>query len=193
VCLRKDAIAALPDDEREREVAQVVPKLFESARMEDIKPKIAECLNNNVATGVLLWGPPGTGKSYAMAAYARECVLAGYAVRRIGYELLCLQLRDTFKPKSLATEWTVIEPLVNCDMLFIEDVGTTKAVGVEESDFSVRTLQVLLDTRLEYCKPTFITSNKSLENIAASFDERVGSRLKLFRVLRLADEDRRGL
>jgi DNA replication protein DnaC len=193
VCWRKQAIANMPDAQRGYEVSQIVPKLFAAARMEHLKPKLAACLTGDVTTGVLLWGPPGSGKSYAMAAHARECILAGYIVRRIPYELLCLQLRDTFKPKSVATEWSVIEALVNCDMLFMEDVGATKAVGNAESDFSVRTLQVLLDTRLEYCKPTFITSNKSLENITDSFDERVGSRLKTFHIFRMADEDKRGL
>lgn len=192
VCFREQQLAVFTPEQIDAEVSQVLPALFMSARIEDLKPAVAACFRDDITTGVFLWGPTGSGKSYAMSAAARKYIVAGFRVRRIGYELLCLKLRDTFKAKSIETEWEVIQPLINSDMLFLEDVGATRRVGNEETDFSTRTLQVLLDTRLEYCKPTFITSNKSLENLAKSFDERIGSRLKLFEIGKMDGEDRRG-
>ena len=191
VCFRQNQLKELPLPQIEREVRLVVPKRFAPARMKDLKSSLQALYPNDIETGVFLWGTTGVGKSYAMAAAARKYILAGFIVRRIGDELLCLKLRDTFKPGSRDTEWEVIQPLISCDMLFLEDVGAIKRMGREETDFSVRTLQVLIDTRLEQCLPTFITSNKSLENLAKSFDERIGSRLKVFKIGKLAGEDRR--
>jgi len=60
--------------------------------------------------GLLLWGAPGAGKTYSMAALARQYISQGFTAARTGYELLCLQLRDTFKSKATETELPVIKP-----------------------------------------------------------------------------------
>jgi len=40
----------------------------------------------------------------------------------------------------------VIKPLLAADKLFIEDVGTTVSMGKQESDFSLRTFLVILES-----------------------------------------------
>ena len=51
-------------------------------------------------------------------------------------------------------------------------------LGQQESDFSLRTLLVLLDHRIEQNLATFVTTNKTIEDLAWSFDQRVASRLR---------------
>jgi DNA replication protein DnaC len=71
-------------------------------------------------------------------------------------------------------------------------LGTTKSEGNIESDFSVRTLLVLLDWRLENCLPTFLTGNRPVEELAKTFDERVASRLlQACQVVKLTGGDKR--
>lgn len=139
----------------------------------------------------MLWGTPGSGKTYAMAALAKSYIASGFIVRREHWEMLCLKLRDTFNPSAKQTEWQIIEPLVNCDKLFLEDIGTSKRMETKESDFSVRTLQVLIDIRMEHCRSTFVTTNKSIETLSASFDERIADRLRTFEVFQMKAASKR--
>lgn len=182
VCYNKVRLGELPPEEQKKALSLVVPERYLEAEIDHLPKALQDVFNESIDDGVLLWGTPGSGKTYALSALAKKYFYDGFSVRRVHYELLCLQLRDTFNPKATNTEWQVIEPLLNCDKLFIEDVGVSKKLGGQESDHSVRTLQVLLDMRLERMRPTFITSNKSIENLSESFDERIGDRLKLFHV-----------
>lgn len=191
VCFRELQYSALPPEQKELVLLNVIPKRYMLAEVADLIPAIQKGIEQENDTGIFIWGAAGVGKTYAMAALAKRFICGGYLVRRVHYEKLCLQLRDTFNPKATETEWRIIEPLLSCDKLFIEDVGTGKSIGKQESDFSLRTFLLLLDMRMEQCKPTFITSNKTVENLGASFDERIADRLKTFLVFKLSGESRR--
>jgi len=177
----------------EKRAERLIPTLFQEARIEHLSEALQarlKFLPDN--KGLFLWGKQGVGKSYAMAALMREFILKGSNIARISYEMLCLQLRDTYKPRSPRTELDVVNPLLIVDKLFIEDVGTTVSAGQQESDFSLRTFLVLLNQRLEACKPTFITTNKNIEELGRSFDQRVASRLQeACEIIHLTGEDRR--
>jgi len=191
VCFRKLNFEQLPDEAKQIEWLSVIPERFLNARLEDLQESLRAVLSEERDNGVLLWGAPGVGKTYALCALARHLIAEGFICKRMNYELLCLQLRDTFKPISKYSEWDIIEPLVGCDRLFLEDIGTTKSIDSKESDFSLRTLLVLIDIRLEHCRPTYITTNKSVENLAASFDTRIGDRLRLYKILKLEGKSKR--
>ena len=181
----------MPPQEKKRLLLEVVPERYIKAETTHLSKALQKAIHSDIDTGILVWGAAGVGKTYAMAALAKKQIAEGYIVKRIHYEVLCLRLRDTFNPKAKHTEWDIFEPLLNCDMLYIEDVGTSKDIGKQESEFSLRTFYVLLDMRLECCRPTFITTNKSVENLADSFDERIGDRLRTFKVLKLGGESKR--
>lgn len=191
VCQRKMQFEKLPPDEQRQALLALVPEKYVGAELDHLTEKLRTALTKETDVGVLLWGAAGIGKTYAMAALAKMHTREGYLACRIHYEMLCLQLRDTFNPKAVQTEWSIIEPLLNCDKLYIEDVGTTKSIGERESDFSLRTFLILLDIRMEHCRPTYITSNKSVENLTNGFDERVGDRLKTFSVFNLGTKSKR--
>jgi DNA replication protein DnaC len=183
--------AHLPTEQQRAQLLLVVPDRYMVAKIEDLPTKLQELFTGEIDNGVLLWGSTGAGKTYAMAALAKKYIKDGFKVLRAHYEMLCLQIRDTYNPKASQTEWGIIEPLLNCDKLFIEDVGVSHRIGKQESDHSTRTLQVLIDIRLERCRPTFITTNKSVENLAKSFDERIGDRLRLFHVFQMTARSKR--
>lgn len=127
-----------------------------------------------------------------MCAFASDLWDNGWQVVRVAYDMLMLQIRDTYKPGAKQTELGVIQPLIDAEKLIIEDVGVTVSVGAQESDFSLRTFLVLLDQRLEHCRATYITSNKSVEEIGKSFDARVASRLRqACEIVQLTGKDRR--
>lgn len=191
ICQRKLQFEDLPPEEKRKLELEVVPERYIGAEISHLSKALRRAVRAETNSGILLWGAAGVGKTYALSALARRHISQGYIVKRIHYEVMCLKLRDTFNPKATQTEWSIIEPLLNCDKLYIEDVGTGKSIGKQESDFSLRTFLVLLDMRMECCRPTFITSNKSVENLADSFDQRVGDRLKTFQVIKLGGESKR--
>jgi len=191
VCFGQIQFEKLPDENKRSYWAAVVPERFIEAMLDDLARSLREAVIADTDSGLLLWGPPGVGKTYALCAAAKHFLSEGYIVKRTNYELLCLRLRDTFKPSSKQSEWEVIEPLLNCDKLIIEDIGTTKSIDSKESDFSLRTLLLLLDMRLENCKPTYITTNKTVENLQSSFDARVGDRLGTFNIIQLRGKSKR--
>jgi DNA replication protein DnaC len=177
----------------EKRFKELIPPLFQGARMAHLSEALQGKIKSLAPTkGLLLWGSAGVGKSYAMAVIMRLLIMQGRSVRRLSWELLCLQLRDTFRPGCTESLSDVITPLIAFDGLFLEDIGTTVSTGKQESDFSLRTFLVLLDQRLEACRPTFVTTNQNVEQLAKSFDERVASRLQqACEVIHLTGEDRR--
>ena len=191
VCYRKSMFERLPAGEKFKALLEVVPKRYVDAEISHLPTALQGVFTQDIYNGVLLWGTPGSGKTYALAALAKKYVSEGYTVERVHYEMLCLKLRDTFNPNAEKTEWQIIEPLLNADKLFIEDVGASRRIGNQESDHSVRTFLVLIDMRMERCLPTFITSNKSVENIGQSFDSRISDRLTMFHVFAMKGESKR--
>lgn len=141
--------------------------------------------------GLLFWGPQGAGKTFAAAAAAKHRWAGGYDIAWQPFEELLLRLRDTYRGDG-RSEWQVIEPLCLVDTLVMDDVGVTVSADRQESDFSLRTFLVLLDHRLAHCRQTFITSNKSIEDLGKSFDSRIASRLcQACDIVKIAGSDRR--
>jgi DNA replication protein DnaC len=183
----------MPADEAEFAISQVVPPLFMDARIEHLPVELVKRITVLPETrGLMLWGDAGRGKSYTLSALAREFIVQGFTVARATYEMLCLRLRDSFRAKSGESELAIIKPYLEADKLIIEDIGTTKSEGNQESDFSVRTILVLIDYRLENCLPTFITTNRPVEELEKTFDARVSSRLiQACEIVKLSGQDKR--
>jgi DNA replication protein DnaC len=125
--------------------------------------------------GIFMFGSVGCGKTFAACAFARYFALKSRSVMFTTYDDLCLEVRSSFS--DLASELVVIKKYRQPEKLFIDDLGTAVSVGSQESNFAVRLLYDVLDWRIKNLKATFFTSNKSPEEIASSFDERIASRL----------------
>lgn len=178
ICVTAYKRSQMSDEDHQECIKRIVSPLFSKANINDLPPQIQDIIPNLPEfIGLYLWGEPGRGKSYIMAAIARHYMNKGYTVDMIGYERLCLNLRQTFKSDSQKQEMDILNPLLTVDKLFIEDIGTTTSTD-RESDFNVRTLYVILDERLRAYKPTFFTTNKPIEEIARVFDARIASRLQ---------------
>jgi len=140
----------------------------------------------------MLYGQPGRGKTHAMAAMAFDYFVAGFSIKYMTFEWFALQVRDVFRPNSGLSEAMMIQPLCDADVLFLDDVGTTVSSEGQETDFSLRLLLVVLDTRIKNCLPTYITANKTVEQLRDTFDDRIASRLlEACTVVKLTGEDRR--
>ncbi len=128
-----------------------------------------------------------------MCVIGRQLVMTAKAVTvaRVRYDDLLKEVRACYHDGAKYSDVEVLRKYRTPDLLIIEDVGVTTPIGGQETDFSLTTLYLLVDWRLENMKATFITSNKNLKNITDSFDARIGSRLSTYRVIELKGKDRR--
>jgi DNA replication protein DnaC len=157
----------------------IIPPHYHNAQLCDLPESLVETfLALPDGKGLYLWGEPGRGKTHACCVFLKHLWGEGWDVARVSYEMLALQIRDTYRAGSAASELDIIRPLLTAGKLVVEDAGTTVSAGQQESEFSLRTFLVLLDQRLEQCLATFVTTNKPIEELGRSFDARIASRIR---------------
>jgi len=192
VCFRRIEFEKLPPEQQRDRFSALVHARYVDAEIEDLPGSLGSQLVNSPDTeSIYLWGPPGTGKTYAFAAMAKRYVRMGFNVQRETWERLCLRIRDTFNPRATETEWGIVEPYLRADKLILEDIGTTVSTGRQETDFAVRVLLLILDSRNEDCLQTLITGNKPVNELERSFDARIASRLRQGTIIAKTGRDRR--
>jgi DNA replication protein DnaC len=135
--------------------------------------------------GLFLTGATGTSKTWLAAAMVRTLVEAG---RRVGFRCAAdfyADLRATINDADVA-ELTILSQATEPEFFVLDDVG---AGGL--TDFERRSTLHLLEHRLNYLRPTIVTSNLSVEQIALVMDERIASRLAGFTRMAMTGRDRR--
>ena len=180
---------ALTEEKAECNILNLVGSLYLDAKLDDLDEQVREkLLSLEPGRDVFMFGPVGVGKTHTMTALIRHYVYEGFEVERINFDDFCVQVRSTMCPASKKTEWDLIEPLKDIDKLFIDDLGLR---GKQETDFSYVTLYSILNKRQERRLPTFVSSNKSVEQLGQSFDARVASRLRTALIIEMTGVDRR--
>jgi len=203
VCRDKQA-AAHEKEEREKNrlreehklreaLSQTIPRRYEKASLGDLPTGLREMLEKLMPEkGAYIYGETGRGKTHALCAVARELITRGYWVKRVVWERLAFDIRSSFN-SSDTDEGGIVQPLLDCDVLIIEDVGTSTSNDRIESDFNLRTLLMILDYRNEFMRPTWFSSNKSVAQLGGTFDDRTASRIREHcEIILLEGKDKRG-
>lgn len=173
----------------ERQIEKLIGSLYIGASLSDLDNGLTEkLLSRKPEQDLFLFGPPGTGKTFALAALIRHYVYQGLECYRINFDDFCVQIRSTMSPASRKTEWDMLQPLISTDILTIDDLGLR---AKRETDFAYITLYTLINKRQEERLPTFVASNKSIERLAQNFDQRVSSRLQTALIVEMNGPDRR--
>lgn len=121
---------------------------------------------------MLLTGATGTGKTYLLSACANECLANDKSVLFV----TAYALNETFLECYLAplqTKQLVMENILDVDVLFVDDLGTENVYRNVTAEY----LFVVINERIARGKQTFISTNLSLADIRAAYDERIFSRL----------------
>ena len=171
-------------------VRSILPPLLHEARLSDFAQPLL-CAGRRwleqPTNGLLLTGPTGTGKTWLGAAIVRALVERGKTVAfRCGADFYA-DLRATFNSSPDVTEHTVLSQFAEVEFLFFDDVGSGSL-----SDYERRSTLHVLDRRLNHLRPTIVTTNLSLEQVAQGMDERIASRLSGFTRIAMTGRDRRG-
>lgn len=146
--------------------------------------------------GIYLHGDAGRGKSFLAAAILRNLIdragntgLLNNCIRFQGTSELICEIRATFAGKAAETDIDIIDRYSSYDMLVLDDLGVNKP-----SEFVVQTFDMIIDFRYktQRTKKTIITSNLSLDELSAKYDDRIASRIAgMCEVLKIGGEDRR--
>ena len=105
--------------------------------------------------GLLITGTVGTGKTHLAVAILRSLIEnRGATGLFCHYHELIKQVQNSFNPEVKATEMQVLAPILNVEVLVLDELGATKP-----SDWVFDTISHILNTRYNENRTTIITTN----------------------------------
>ena len=134
--------------------------------------------------GLLLSGTVGSGKTHLAAAIVRERIEHGTTASFRRMADFYAALRESYRTN--VSEAEVVRPYVDSPLMVLDDLGAGSL-----TDFERRSTLEILDQRQNRMRPTIVTTNWELGEVAEKMDDRISSRLAMYRNLRLAGADRR--
>jgi DNA replication protein DnaC len=112
-------------------------------------------LGTDEGLGLLFTGDNGVGKTHLAVAVLRELVQAKGARGQFwDFHELLREIRASYDPETATTELQVLEPVVEADVLLLDDLGAWKM-----TDWMNDTLFYILNSRYLGRRPTLLTTN----------------------------------
>ena len=148
-----------------------IPPRYEHCTLESFEPgspslaaalekAVAFCagypyLGDDEGLGLLFSGDNGVGKTHLAVAVLRELVTAkGARGQYWDFHELIREIKSSYDPETKTTELMVLEPVVEADVLLLDDLGAWKM-----TDWMNDTLFYILNSRYMAKRPTVITTN----------------------------------
>lgn len=124
-------------------------------------------------TGLILAGPPGTGKSH-LAAAALLQLAPDHSCLYATVSQVIRSVRDTWRKESETSERQIIKRLGNdIDLLVLDEVGVQYGTDAERN-----TLFDILDRRYADMRPTILISNQQGEELKETLGDRLYDRMR---------------
>ena len=107
--------------------------------------------------GLLFYGPHGVGKTHLAIGILKDAIRTKGA-RGYFFETrdLLRLVRDTYNAKVEERELDVLKPVLEADLLVLDDLGAEKT-----SEWVQETLGLVINTRYNAQRPTVVTTNLS--------------------------------
>ena len=126
---------------------QLVRAVDSARRFGDLFPAVTK--------GLMLIGPPGVGKTHIAVSVLRR-VIAATGARGLYYDTRALlrDIRSTYNPVLNAAEMDVLRPVMEAELLVLDDLGAERL-----TDWVEETMSLIVNTRYNERRPTIFTSN----------------------------------
>lgn len=119
--------------------------------------------------GLLFLGETGLGKTFLSSCIACEVLKKGYSV---AFDSIQNYLREIEKEHFGRAQGDTLETLLNADLVILDDLGSEFS-----SSFNSASIYNIINSRANMGKPTIVSTNLSLEELQARYDDRIISRL----------------
>lgn len=108
-----------------------------------------------ITRGLLLEGQPGVGKTHLAVAVLKQ-IIAATGARGLFYDTrdLLRVIRSTYDPSIRTTEFEILRPVMQADLLVLDDLGAEKT-----SEWVEETMNLIVNTRYNEKRLTIFTSN----------------------------------
>ena len=131
----------------------------------------------SVDRGLLFMGTCGVGKTHLSVAILRE-LIEKRGVPCLFYEFgsLLKEIQNSYNPVSQTTELTVLSPVIEAEVLVLDELGATKP-----TDWVRDTIMQIIGTRYNDKKLTVFTTNYGDErrrSAEETLEDRIGTRLR---------------
>lgn len=169
-----------------------IPKRFLLKELSDLRgyekqvEKAATAISNGLS--VFITGECGTGKTHMAVGLLKLWAKLNEPQTPLfvpSVEFFA-ELKSSFDSQTL-NERDIIARYTSAPLLSLDDVGVEKV-----SEWSRQQFFLVIDRRYRNMKPVIVTSNLSLDQVAANIDDRLASRLlEMGEIIKLDGPDRR--
>lgn len=140
-----------------------------------------------VERGILFTGPVGVGKTHLAVSILIGLSERGFNCLFYEFGSLLKEIQDSYNPSTKASELAVLAPVLNADVLVLDELGASKP-----TDWVRDTMAHIINTRYNDQKATIFTTNYSdvrSTDKEETLEDRIGVRLRsrLFEMCRAVD------
>jgi DNA replication protein DnaC len=139
-------------------------------KLQEYAEQVAEWLNNNL--GLFLIGPVGCGKTHLVVGAARLACAHGYAPQFVSVPKWFQALRESYANSHPNREHDLLKLMHEADLLILDDLGAERP-----SDWARERLYLIINERTVQMRPTWVTTNLTVNELSELIGERSVSRL----------------
>lgn len=119
-----------------------------------------EMKSDNV--GMMFYGIPGIGKTFATACIANELISKGVNVVCLRLDAIVSRIYESYGKRTDYDESEILRRINSASLLILDDIGTEHS---SKSEKEKQIIYTLIDARSRSNKPTICTTNLSLSQL----------------------------